>query len=202
MTKPQYSNFTLNKNISKDPRHPTMIGQATIIDIDGTPVQFEHGVWGPNPPKEEGKREYYSLRMTPKDPALAARQQQMVHGRLPTPEVPNARDGYYEAAIAPTIGEGALFERSPEENAKGIADGKKPTSFFGSVVVLLPSGPRAIDIATWFRPEHGFHSGTANHHDPVKARAAREAKAGGTAAPEPARPAGRRTKSDPAPDVR
>lgn len=200
MTKPAYSNFTINKNksASSDAKLPTMRGEATIIDADGTPVEFEHAIWGPNPPKEDGKREYYSLRITPKDPALAARQAQMANGRIPTPDVPNAPDGYAEQPIAPTIGQGVLFERTREELEKAAAAGKKPTSFFGNVVVLLPSGPRAIDIATWFRAEHGFHSGSANHHDPVKAAAAREAKAAGPTRPD----GGRRGSAASKPDVR
>ena len=205
MTKPQYSNFTLNANkgAARDPKLPTMRGEATILDVDGTPVPFEHAVWGPNAPTEDGKREYYSLRITPKDPALAARQAQMANGRIETPDVPNARDDYNAGTIAPKIGQGVLFERSRDELEKAASDGKKPTSFFGSVVVLLPSGPRAIDIATWFRAEHGFHSGSANHHDPVKAKVARDAKAQAGAHGGPVRPdAGRRGGAASAPEVR
>ena len=60
MTKPVYSNFTINANkgAARDPKLPTMRGEATILDIDGTPVPFEHAVWGPNAPTEQGKREY------------------------------------------------------------------------------------------------------------------------------------------------
>ena len=204
MTKPVYSNFTINSNRSaaSDPKLPTMRGEATIIDRDGTTVQFEHAVWGPNAPSEEGKREYYSLRMTPKDPALAARQAQMANGRIATPDVPNAPANYNTGTIAPKIGQGVLFERTREELEKAAADGKKPTSFFGSVVVLLPSGPRAIDIATWFRAEHGFHSGSANAHDPEKAKAARDAKMSAPMTQPPRPEGGRRRTGGPMPEVK
>jgi hypothetical protein len=46
----------------------------------------------------------------------------------------------------------------------------------GHGLVLLPSGPRYIDLSAWHRPEHSFYSGNAPLHDRAAAAAARAAK--------------------------
>ena len=74
------------------------------------------------------------------------------------------------------LGSGRLFERSDEQIAKAKADGKSLPKFFGHGLVLLPSGPRYIDMSAWHRPEHGFYSGNAPLHDRTVAAAARAAK--------------------------
>ena len=50
------------------------------------------------------------------------------------------------------------------------------TRFYGHDLVLLPSGPRYIDMSAWHRPEHNFYSGNAPLHDRAAAAAARAAK--------------------------
>lgn len=183
-----FSNFTINRNNANGTNTPTLRGKITVIDIDGKPVEFEHAAWGPNAAQGD-KREYYSIRITPTDPALAARQAQMQNGNLPMPAVPNPIDGM----TMDKIGAGAIFETTEAERQASIAAGKKARSFFGSALVLLPSGPRVIDLAA--RPVEGysFHSGWANHHDPVKAAEARAAKQAAAAAhrapaPKPRKP--------------
>jgi hypothetical protein len=167
-----FSNFTLNANRATGPNSPTLRGVVTVIDVDGTPVQFEHATWGPNA-GAEGKREYYSIAITPKDPSLAARQAQIVNGRLPLPEIPNPAEGL----DLDRLGRGVLFETTAEERAAAEKAGKKVRTYFGSALVLLPSGPRVIDLAARKVEGHDFHSGWANHHDPVAAAKARELKA-------------------------
>lgn len=135
------SNFTINTNkaAASDAKLPTLRGAITVIDIDGTPVEFEHAAWGPNAAKD-GKREYFSVRISPKDPALAARQAQMSNGRLATPAIENLPANF----DAGKIGSGVVFETTEEERAAAVAAGKKPRSFFGTAIVLLPSGPGAL----------------------------------------------------------
>ncbi len=177
-TKGPYSNFTINANRTTGTNAPTLKGKITVIDIDGTAHEFEHAAWGPNAPLTDGKREYYSVAVTPLDPALAARQAQIVAGKLPMPEITNAPEGLK----LDVLGRGVLFETNPEERAAAEAAGKKVRTWFGSALVLLPSGPKAIDLAARKVDGYAFHSGWANLHDP---KAAAEARAGRPAVKQP-----------------
>lgn len=167
-----FSNFTINRNKGAGDKAPTLRGKLTVIDVDGTPVHFEHAAWGPYPPRD-GAREYYGVEITPLDPALAARQSQIQNGKLGMPAVPNAPVG----VNLDKLGRGVLFETSDEEKKRAEAAGRKVRTYFGSALVLLPSGPRAIDLATRFVASHNFHSGWASHHDPDAAAKARADKA-------------------------
>ena len=182
-----FSNFTINANRATNPNAPTLKGAVTVIDTDGTAVEFEHAAWGPNA-AADGKREYHSIVITPKDPALAARQTQIQNGKLPMPEVANAVEGLK----LDRLGRGVIFETTPEERAAAEAAGKKVRTYFGSALVLLPSGPRAIDLAARKVEGYAFHSGWANLHDPKAAAEARADKANvasGSARPVAAAPA-------------
>ena len=78
------------------------------------------------------------------------------------------------------LGTGRMFERTAEELNAGKATGKNLPKFYGHALVLLPSGPRYIDVAAWHRPEHKFYSGSAVLHD---VEAAAEARAAGVGRP-------------------
>lgn len=164
-----YSNFTINANRATGANTPTLKGKITVIDTDGTAHEFEHAAWGPNAPTDAAKREYYSVNVTPLDPALAARQAQILAGKLPMAEVVNAPEGIK----LDTLGRGVLFETTPEERAAAAAANKKVRTYFGSALVLLPSGPKAIDLAARKVEGYAFHSGWANLHDPKAAAEAR-----------------------------
>jgi hypothetical protein len=122
---------------------------------------------------QSGGPDFYNLTLTPKDPALAARQlkTEVVDG-----EVPNPIDGFE----IKKLGTGRIFERTTEELNAGKSTGKNLPKFYGHALVLLPSGPRYVDIAAWHRPEHNFYSGSATLHD---AEAAAEARAAGVGRP-------------------
>jgi hypothetical protein len=182
MTETKYSEFTLNFNprfqrkddegghdkskTDKKPR-PTLIGKAKVIDSDGTETEFEVAAWGPNAAKTGGP-DYYSGSLNPKDPAWRARQfNTTVDG-----PVRNAIEGFE----LKQLGTLRLFERTEAEIQAAKANGKSLPRFYGHGLVLLPSGPRYIDLSAWYRPEHGFYSGNAPLHDPAAARAARAAK--------------------------
>ena len=173
-----YSNFTINANRATGANSPTLKGKITVIDIDGTAHDFEHAAWGPNAPTDDSKREYYSVTVTPLDPALAARQAQIVAGKLPMTEIANAPEGLK----LDTLGRGVLFETTKEERAAAEAAGKKVRTYFGAALVLLPSGLKAIDLAARKVDAHNFHSGWANLHD---RKAAAEARSSRPAAKQP-----------------
>jgi hypothetical protein len=106
--------------------------------------------------------------LNPKDPAWRARQ-------LNTPidgPVRNAIEGFE----LKQRGALRLFERTDAQIEAARADGKSLPRFYRHGLVLLPSGPRYIDLSAWYRPEHGFYSGNAPLHDPAAARAARAAR--------------------------
>jgi hypothetical protein len=172
MSEPKYSDFTLNFNPGArgNDKAPTLKGKAKVIDGDGTPAEFDVAAWGPNK-AQTGGPDFYNVTFTPKDPAHAARQ---LKTEIDGP-VRNAIEGFE----LKTLGSGRLFERTDEEIAKAKAGGKSLPKFYGHGLVLLPSGPRYIDLAAWHRPEHNFYSGNAPLHDPKAAAAAR------TARPEP-----------------
>lgn len=167
-----FSNFTINRSKATSAEAPTLRGRLTVIDVDGTPIEYEHATWGPTAPRD-GQREYYGMQITPLDPALAARQSQIQNGKLGMPAVPNAPTG----VNLDKLGRGVLFETSEEERKRAEAAGKKVRTYFGSALVLLPSGPRAVDLATRFVLSHNFHSGWASFHDPEAAASARADKA-------------------------
>jgi hypothetical protein len=168
----QFSEFTLNFNSGAraNDKAPTMKGKAKVIDDGGG--EFEVAAWGPNK-AQSGGPDFYNLTLTPKDPALAARQlkTEMLEG-----DVPNAIEGFE----LKKLGIGRIFERTAEELNAGKATGKNLPKFYGHALVLLPSGPRYIDVAAWHRPEHNFYSGSAVLHD---VEAAAEARAAGVGRP-------------------
>jgi hypothetical protein len=171
MSDPTYSDFTLNFNPGArgNDKAPSLKGKAKIIDADKTATEFEVAAWGPNK-AQTGGPDFYNVSFTPKDPALAARQ---LKTDLSEP-VPNAIEGFELTKI----GTGRLFERTDDAIAKAKGEGKSLPKFYGHALVLLPSGPRYIDLAAWHRAEHGFYSGNAPLHDRTAAAAARAAKPG------------------------
>lgn len=163
------SHFTLNHHHGKHPKAPTMKGRLGVLETDGSLVEQEVAAFGPFAAKSG--REWYGLELTPTDPALAARATQMLRGQLPLPPTPNAH-----ADLELTLGRGLLFPATEAEKRRAIAAGRKAPSFRGAGLVLLPSGPRAIDLWLRFVVSHGFHSGFARDHDPAAAAAARAAR--------------------------
>jgi hypothetical protein len=117
--------------------------------------------------------DFYDVPFTPKDPATAARQ---LRTEVPEGSVPNAIEGFE----LKKLGMGRIFERSADELSAGKAAGKNLPKFYGHALVLLPAGPRYIDIAAWHRTEHNFYSGSATLHD---REAAAEARAVGVGRP-------------------
>src|SRR5262249_34394840 len=156
MSKP-FSEFTLNFNpgARANDKAPTMKGKAKV-PVDGDAVEFDVAAWGPNR-AQTGGPDFYNITLTPKDPALAARQ---LKADMEEP-VPNAIDGFE----IKKLGTGRIFERSDEDVRSGKAAGKNLPKFYGHALVLLASGPRYVDIAAWHRPEHNFYSGNATLHD-------------------------------------
>jgi hypothetical protein len=188
MSETTYSEFTLNFNprfrrkpddTSDDKGRPdrrlppTLVGKAKVIDSDGTATEFEVACWGPNTAKTGGP-DYYSGTLHPKDPAWRARQ---MNTTIDGP-VRNAIEGFE----LKQLGALRLFERTETEIQAAKANGKSLPRFYGHGLVLLPSGPRYIDLSAWYRPEHSFYSGNAPLHDPAAARAARATRS----TPEPA----------------
>ena len=169
MSEPKYSDFTLNFNPGArgNDKAPTLKGKAKVIDSDGTATEFEVAAWGPNK-AQSGGPDFYNVAFTPKDPAQAARQ---LKTELDGP-VRNAIEGFELTKL----GTGRLFERGDEQIAKAKGEGKSLPKFFGHALVLLPSGPRYIDVSAWHRPEHSFYSGNAPLHDRTAAAAARAGK--------------------------
>lgn len=165
----KYSDFTLNFNPGArgNEKAPTLKGSAKVIDADGTPTEFDVAAWGPNK-AQSGGPDFYNVTFTPKDPAHAARQ---LKTEIDGP-VLNAIEGFELTKL----GTGRLFERSDEQIATAKAGGKNLPKFFGHGLVLLPSGPRYIDVSAWHRPQHNFYSGNAPLHDRKAAAAARGAK--------------------------
>jgi hypothetical protein len=167
----QFSEFTLNFNggARANDKAPTMKGKTKVI-VDGVASEFDAAAWGPNQ-AQSGGPDFYNLTLTPKDPALAARQlkTEFVEG-----DIPNAIEGFE----LKKLGTGRMFERSAEELSAGKDAGKNLPKFYGHALVLLPSGPRYIDIAAWHRPEHNFYSGNATLHDVEAAKEARAAASG------------------------
>ena len=172
MSKP-FSEFTLNFNAGArgNDKAPTMKGKAKVID-GGTASEFDVAAWGPQK-AQSGGPDYYNVTLTPKDPATAARQ---LKTEVAEGDVPNAIEGFK----IERLGSGRIFERNAEEINAGKATGKNLPKFYGHALVLLPSGPRYVDIAAWHRPEHNFYSGNATLHD---TEAAAEARAAGAARP-------------------
>jgi hypothetical protein len=182
MSETKYSGFTLNFNprfraavLSSDDASgkpgkkppPTLIGKADVIDTDGTEIAFEAALWGSNKATTGGP-DYYSGTLKPKDPAWRARQETTT---LEGP-VRNAIENFK----LEKLGDLRLFERTQAEIDAAKANGKNLPRFYGHALVLLPSGPAYIDPSAWYRPKHGFYSGTAPLHDPAAARAARAAR--------------------------
>lgn len=175
MTKP-FSEFTLNFNpgARSNDKAPTMKGKAKVLDAD-TAIEFDVAAWGPNK-AQSGGPDYYNLTLTPKDPALAARQLKTEFDG----SVPNAIEGFE----LKKLGSGRIFERTDDDVRAATADGKAPPKFYGHALVLLPTGPRYIDVAAWHRAEHNFYSGNAVQHD---SKAAANARAAAGRAAKPAR---------------
>jgi len=167
----QFSEFTLNFNSGArtNDKAPTMRGKAKVVE-GGAASEFDVAAWGPNT-AQTGGPDFYNVTMTPKDPASAARQ---LKTEVPEGSVPNAIEGFE----IKKLGSGRIFERTTEEPNAGRATGKNLPKFYGHALVLLPSGPRYIDIAAWHRPEHNFYSGNAKLHDVEAASEARAAGAG------------------------
>ena len=167
----QFSEFTLNFNAGArgNDKAPTMKGKTKVI-TDGAASEFDVAAWGPNK-AQTGGPDFYNLTLTPKDPALAARQ---LKTEVADGEIPNAIDGFE----LKKLGSGRMFERTDAELSAGKASGKTLPKFYGHALVLLPAGPRYIDIAAWHRPEHNFYSGNATLHDVEAAAEARAAGAG------------------------
>lgn len=176
------SGFSLNpRNASTDPSRPKMTGRAEII-FKGAAIPYTTAVWGPF--KSEGGQEYYRLSIRPADPELAARQDNMANGSLPTPRPSNAPANYDESKAR--AGTGAIFPTSEEERAAARAKGPDHIRmFYGQAVVLLPDGTTsAIDPSAFARYAANdkskstptWYSGNADHHDPDAAAAARAAK--------------------------
>jgi hypothetical protein len=169
----QFSEFTLNFNPGArgNDKAPTMKGKTKVIDGE-TASEFDVAAWGPND-AQTGGPDFFNLTLTPKDPALAARQ---LKTEITEGDVPNAVAGFE----IKKLGTGRIFERNTEELNAGKATGKNLPKFYGHALVLLPTGPRYIDIAAWHRPEHNFYSGNANLHD---VEAAADARAAGVGRP-------------------
>ncbi|HEY7309279.1 MAG TPA: hypothetical protein VH643_07990 [Gemmataceae bacterium] len=181
MSETKYSEFTLNFNPrfrrtdeqhpdergQPEKKRPTLIGKAMVIDADGTATEFEVAAWGPNAARTGGP-DYYSGTLNPKDPAWRARQ---LSTTIDGP-VRNAIEGFE----LKQLGALRLFERTEADIQAAKANGKSLPRFYGHGLVLLPSGPRYVDLSAWYRPEHGFYSGNAPLHDPAAASAARAAK--------------------------
>ena len=174
-----FSEFTINTAFPKAANDPTIQGRLTVI-VDGRPVTASYSGWGPNAPTKGGARPYYSIRINPTDPALAAEQHAIRNARMPAPPIPNANAGLK----LDTIGEGVLFATTPEEQADAAVRGVKVRSFFGGAIVLTPKGPLTVDLSAIHRKgttkdgkPYDFHSGWADPHDPDAARAARDDKA-------------------------
>ena len=169
----QFSEFTLNFNTGArgNDKAPTMKGKTKVI-ADDVASEFDVAAWGPNK-AQSGGPDFYNLSVTPKDPALAARQ---LKTEVAEGDVPNAIEGFE----IKKLGTGRIFERTMEELDAGKTAGKNLPKFYGHALVLLPSGPRYIDVAAWHRPEHNFYSGNATLHD---VGAAAEARAAGTGRP-------------------
>jgi hypothetical protein len=112
----QFSEFTLNFNngARSNDKAPTMKGKVKVIEDGGG--EFEVAAWGPNK-AQSGGPDFYNLTLTPKDPALAARQlkTEMLEGG-----VPNAIAGFE----LKKLGTGRIFERTAEELNAGKATGK------------------------------------------------------------------------------
>ncbi len=169
MSDPKYSEFTLNFNPGArgNDKAPTLRGKAKVIDTDGAATEFDVAAWGPNK-AQSGGPDFYNVTMTPKDPALAAR---TLKTDLDGP-VSNAIEGFELTKL----GTGRLFERTDEQIGEGKGRGKSLPKFYGHALVLLPSGPRYIDMSAWHRAEHNFYSGNAPLHDRAAAAAARAGK--------------------------
>ena len=169
MAEQKYSDFTLNFNPGArgNDKAPTLKGKAKVIDSDATPTEFDVAAWGPNK-AQSGGPDFYNVTFTPKDPAHAARQ---LKTEIDGP-VLNAIEGFELTKL----GTGRIFERTDDQIAKAKTEGKALPKFYGHGLVLLPSGPRYIDMSAWHRPEHSFYSGNALLHDRAAAAAARAAK--------------------------
>ena len=180
----EFSNITLNFNgasrNAQNPNAPTLIGNASVVDTDGSRTEFRVAAWGPKQAKTGGP-DFYDVDFTPADPAAAARQVAQRRAKDLGP-VRNAIEGFE----INEIGRGKIFERTEAE----LAANPKQPKFWGHGLLQLASGPSYIDLSLWHRPaskEKGasyndFYSGNATPHDPKAAAAARAAKA---AAPEP-----------------
>lgn len=189
-TKGPFSEFTINTAYPKAANDPTIQGKITVI-VDGQPITASYSGWGPNAPTKGGTRPYYSIRINPTDPALAAEQHAIRNGRMPAPAVPNANAGLK----LDTIGEGVLFATTADEQADAVARGVKARSFFGGAIVLTAKGPLTVDLSAIHRKgttkdgkAYDFHSGWAEPHDPEAAATARSDKAArpaNDAAPSP-----------------
>jgi hypothetical protein len=168
MTDKSFSEFTLNFNPGArgNDKAPSLKGKSSVLDA-GVTTEYEVAAWGPNT-AQTGGPDFYNVTLTPKDPALAARQ---LKTELKADEIPNAIAGFE----LKKLGTGRLFERSDAEIAAAKATGKNAPKFYGHALVLTGAGPRYIDIAAWHRPDHNFYSGNATLHDPAAAASARAA---------------------------
>ena len=183
MTETKYSEFTLNFNPrfrrkgdegtddkSKTDRKPppTLVGKAKVIDSDGTETEFEAAALGAQ--RGEDRRPGLLQRhLEPQGPRLA-RAPDECHDSTARSETPSKASSSRSSATC------ACSSAPRAEIQAAKANGKTLPRFYGHGLVLLPSGPRYIDLSAWYRPEHGFYSGNAPLHDPAAARAARAAK--------------------------
>jgi hypothetical protein len=169
MTQPKFSDFTLNfnPNARGNDKAPTLKGRAKVQHGTGA-TEYDVAAWGPQKASTGGP-DYYNVTLTPRDPALAARQ---VKTDLAGP-IRNAPNGFE----LKSLGTGRIFERGDDELNAAAATGNKPPKFYGHGLVLLDGGELAyIDLSAWHRKEHGFYSGNANLHDPAAAATARATK--------------------------
>ena len=184
------SSFSLNpRNASTDQSKPKMTGRAEVV-FKGATVPYTTAVWGPY--KSDNGQEYYRLSIRPADPELAAKQDNMANGAVPTPRPANAPANYDESKAR--AGTGAIFPTSDDERMTARAKGPDHIRmFYGQAVVLLPDGTTSsIDPSAFARYAPNdkakttptWYSGNADHHDPEAAAAARASKS----ASAPSRP--------------
>jgi hypothetical protein len=168
MTQPKFSDFTLNFNPGArgNDKAPTLKGRAKVLHGSAA-SEYDVAAWGPHKASTGGP-DYYNVTLTPRDPALAARQ---IKTELAA--VRNQPEGFE----LKQLGSGRLFERADEELNAAARTGSKLPKLYGHGLVLLDGGePAYIDLSAWHRKEHGFYSGNAGLHDKAAAAAARSNK--------------------------
>jgi hypothetical protein len=165
---PKFSKLTLAANAAAcgNRRLPALTGTATVLDIDGRPVEFNVAAWGPTKP-EGGRRPFYNVTLKPKELEL-----------LPLRPIAQAAGVLNQPTRfeLKKVGTGRIFERGDAEIDYARRSGKKLPRFSGYGLVLLPSGPAYLDLSVWPQ-EPGIYSGNAPLHDQaaIDARAAKSA---------------------------